>query len=66
MICDFIRKLEMFGYVTDDLQGKAGTKVIVRTEEVIDAARNVIAKVPSTDTHRLVNRISVRSLQRKY
>ena len=38
MISDLIRKFEMFGYVIDDLQGKAGAKVTVITEEVTDAA----------------------------
>ena len=49
----------MFGYVTDDLKGKAGAKVTVRTEELIDAARDIIADEPGTSTRRLASQLDI-------
>ncbi|GBN09376.1 hypothetical protein AVEN_89609-1 [Araneus ventricosus] len=36
IVRDLKRKFKRFGYVTDDLKGKAGAKVTFRTEEVIN------------------------------
>ena len=49
----------MFGDVTDDLQGKNGVNVTVRTEERTDVARDIIAKELSTSTRKLTRQLHI-------
>ena len=59
MISDLLRKFAMLDFVTNDLQGKFGAEVSVRTEEVIDATRYITADEPSTSTHRLASQLDI-------
>lgn len=53
VISDPIRKLARFAYMTDDLERKAGAKVAVRTEELIDAGEL------STPTRKLASQLDI-------
>lgn len=43
MVNNLIKKCESFVCVNDDFKGKADANVTIRTEEVIDTARPIIA-----------------------
>lgn len=47
------------GYVRNDLKGKAGAEVTDRTEEVVDAARDITAEEPSTSARRLASQLDI-------